>query len=120
LPRSEKPAATPQSLVPDEDRSGPNPAFDAEAYNAVGGAAKLRRILLLRSNFVMQPEYIVARGEKNAAAPKPRYFAEFGTHHVNGERGLATCEWKWGIKVIDKRKTTLSIESGLSNYVCRS
>jgi hypothetical protein len=108
LPRSSrKTATTPQGLVPDEDRSGPKPAFDPEAYNIVARAAKLRRIALIRSNFAVLPEYFISLNTKDA--PKPRYAGEFGDYHFNAEKGQALCEWKWEISITKKRKKTLYI-----------
>jgi hypothetical protein len=109
LPRSGKSsAATPQDLVPNEDRSGPNAAFVSEAYNAVARAASLRRISLFRSKFEVQPQYFVSMNNENA--PKPQYTGVFGDPHFDSDKGRATCRWTWGIKVRDKRKITLSIE----------
>lgn len=108
MPRNEKTAATPQALVPEEDRSGPTPAFDAEAYNEVARAAKLERIALYRSNFVVLPDYFGSMDEKNG--PKPSYGSRFGTYYFDVESGRATCEWKWRINVREKRKRTLTIE----------
>jgi hypothetical protein len=120
LPRSGKTTPTPQALIPEDDRSGPKPAFDAEAYNVVARAAKLERIALYRSNFAVQPDYFASLQKEEA--PKPRYSGGFGNQYFDAERGRATCEWKWEIKVSDKRKTTLSIDvvylimySGLEN-----
>ena len=107
MPHSGKAAATPQALVPDDDRSGPKPSFDVEAYNAVARTAKLRRIALLRSHFSVHPAYFTLMSTEKA--PKPRYSGDFGKYYFDSEKGRATCEWKWGIKVVDKRKITLSI-----------
>jgi hypothetical protein len=121
LPRSEKTAATPQALVPDDDRSGPTPAFDAEAYNTVARAAKLQRIALYRSNFVVLPDYFLSMDDEKA--PKPGYSGSFGGYYFDAESGRATCEWKWRIIVSEKRKKTLTIDvvyliiyGGLQNF----
>lgn len=108
MPRSGKIGKTPQSLVPVDDQSGPSPAFDAAAYNKVARAAKLRRISLLRSDFFVLPEYFAAKANNRSLSS--RYTAGFGEHHVDSKGGLASCEWEWGIKIIDKRKATLSID----------
>ena len=108
MPRSGKIASTPQGLVPEEDRSGPKPAFDPEAYNAVARAAKLRRISLYHSNFTVKPDYFGSQRKEDA--PKPRFRGDFGDHYYDKETGQAGCEWKWGIVVREGRKTLLSID----------
>jgi hypothetical protein len=108
LPRSRKSAATPQALVPEEDRSGPKPAFDPEAYNTVARAAKLSGITLLRSNFALQLEYFSSLDKEGG--PKPRYAGAFTNNFFNPKTGRASCEWNWGISVTHDRKKTLSIE----------
>ena len=108
MPRSGKTASTPQGLVPDEDRSGPKPAFDPEAYNVVARAAKLRHIALFQSHFTVESGYFSARRSENP--PRPRYAGEFGTHHFDASDGQAGCEWKWAITLTHERKKLLSIE----------
>ena len=108
MPRSAKSAATPQALVPEEDRSGPKPAFAVEDYNKVARAAKLRRIMLLRSNFAVQLDYFAVMDKEGA--PKPTYGGNFANQTFDVKAGRASCEWTWTISARQNRRRLLSIE----------
>src|SRR5204862_4104774 len=85
LPRSGRTVTTPQALVPADDRSGPKAEFAVDDYNKVARAAKLRRIILLRSNFAVQLEYLAFL--KKEGSPKPSYGASFGNQTFDAKAG---------------------------------
>lgn len=105
-------ASDPRQLIPDEDRTGDNPALLAEAYNKVAKAAKLQLIMLTESSFTMQPEFVA---NKSKLEDGKKYKLSFGSSIANSvykaDSGLASCEWTWTVTAKAEKRKALSIQA---------
>jgi hypothetical protein len=103
-PKKRALAASPQELVPPEDRSGEKPAFSSEAYNKVARSAKLIVVALVNSKFSVDPGFQVEKLSFgfDGSAHSPFY---------NSEDGTAGCRWQWCVHARKGRKKVLSLEA---------
>jgi hypothetical protein len=103
-PKSKLLAASPQELVPPEDRSGERPAFSSDAYNKVARSATLVALALTSSKFLVDPSF----------DPEKLSFGFNGSphgHFYDSEAGAAGCHWNWSVHARRGRKKLLTIEA---------
>jgi hypothetical protein len=102
-------ASTPQALIPEEDRAE-QAAFAADAYNKVARSAKLRGIMLIRSNFFVLEEFL-ARQRSEDEKPSLSYGSSIKNVAFDAEKGIVSCEWTWNVTGRTGRKKSLFIQA---------
>jgi len=112
LSRSKKPeAASPQNLVPAQDKAGKEAPFATPAYNQVARAAKLRSMAVSCAEFFVLPDFYATREKDPEWDLNLTFTAEVSHEIFNAAEGVASCEWTWSVHSKVGRKTALSIKA---------
>lgn len=91
-------SASPQDLVPAEDRAGANAQFATEEYNKAARAAKLEGLLLVSSSFEAKrkPSY-VSDLKPDGSNAKYMFNSKSENFEFNEKDGVAKCTWIWSL-----------------------
>lgn len=115
-PKKAVEAKSPQDLVPIEDKTGEGKSESSRKYNDVVKLAKLEFILLVASNFKMQPSFVGRERRTDDKRAKLSYGSVADSLTFSSDEGIAGCVWKWNVAGRIKNRKALTIEAHYSIY----